>query len=85
MLAMDCERQGMVPAFSKSCCNLMQGWKKKLGPAGNYEVDIMPEFENLTGDIISRAAFGSSYEGGKVFEPQKEQAALVLAASLAIY
>ncbi|XP_034682530.1 cytochrome P450 CYP72A219-like [Vitis riparia] len=77
---------GMVPAFSMSCCNLIERWKNWVGPQGTYELDVMPEFQNVTGDVISRAAFGSSYEEGKkVFELQKEQAVLVIEASRAIY
>lgn len=86
IVLMGCEKQGMVPAFSMSCCNLIERWKNWVGPQGTYELDVMPEFQNVTGDVISRAAFGSSYEEGKkVFELQKEQAVLVIEASRAIY
>nr|UNP59808.1 schizocycline synthase [Camptotheca acuminata] len=77
--------QGMVPAFSTSCCNLIDRWKK-LVTHGSHEMDIMPEFQNFSGDVIARTAFGSSYEEGKkIFELQKEQAVLVIEASQSIY
>ncbi|KAL6348765.1 hypothetical protein AAG906_033421 [Vitis piasezkii] len=71
--------KGMKPAFSTSCQNLIERWKNLVGPQGTYELDVMPEFQNLTGDVISRTAFGSSYEEGRrVFELQKEQIVLVM-------
>ena len=46
----------------------------------------MLEFQILTGDVIAKTAFGSSYKDGKkIFELQKEQMALVLEAYYNIY
>ncbi|KAH8508397.1 hypothetical protein H0E87_010498 [Populus deltoides] len=59
----------MLPAFSISCSKMIEQWKKMV----NHEVDVWPELQKLTMDIISRAAFGSNYEEGKrLFELQKE-------------
>ncbi|KAA8518951.1 hypothetical protein F0562_016275 [Nyssa sinensis] len=78
--------QGMVQAFSTSCCNLIDRWKKLVTPHGSHELDITPEFQSFSGDVIARTGFGSSYEEGKkIFELQKEQAVLVIEASQAIY
>nr|XP_027079810.1 cytochrome P450 CYP72A219-like [Coffea arabica] len=78
--------QGMVPEFLASCCNLIDRWTMLLASDGRSEIDISPELQSLSADVISRAAFGSSYiEGKKIFELQKEQAVLVLEAFQALY
>lgn len=76
----------MVPAFQISCIGLEERWEKLVSTKGCYELDIWPEFQNLTGDVISRSAFGSSFEEGKrIFELQKEQAVLVMEAARSLY
>ncbi|KAI3857138.1 hypothetical protein MKW98_010552 [Papaver atlanticum] len=58
--------KGMMPAFTTSCSELITRWKKLADPMkGSCELDIWPEMETLTSDIISRTAFGSNYEEGK--------------------
>ncbi|KAH9653153.1 cytochrome P450 11 [Citrus sinensis] len=77
--------KGMATAFSSSCIDLINRWKK-LGCSGSCEIDVAPEFNTLAGDVIARTAFGSSYEEGKrIFELQKQQIALVLEAHHAMY
>ncbi|PSS19329.1 Cytochrome P450 CYP72A219 like [Actinidia chinensis var. chinensis] len=78
--------QGMMPAFSTTCCNLVDRLKELASSHGSYELDIAAEFQKFSADVISRTAFGSSYEEGKkIFELQKEQAVLVLEAAQEIY
>ncbi|CAL4962526.1 unnamed protein product [Urochloa decumbens] len=65
----------MLPAFSACCEELVSRWAQSLGPDGSFELDVDPELQILTGDVISRTAFGSSYlEGRKIFQLQTEQA-----------
>ncbi|PON33257.1 Cytochrome P450, E-class, group I [Parasponia andersonii] len=78
--------KGMLPAFSTSCSALIDRWIKLTSFQGSTEVDVGPEFHILTGDVIARTTFGSSYEEGKrIFELQKEQFDLVLEAYNNIY
>ncbi|PWZ29951.1 Cytochrome P450 72A14 [Zea mays] len=69
----------MLPAFSACCQELVSRWAECLGPDGSCELDVWPELQNLTGDVISRTAFGSSYhQGRRIFQLQAEQASLVM-------
>lgn len=72
--------RAMLPAFLNSCDNLVGRWVKLLaGDDARRELDIWPELQSLTKDAISRTAFGSSYEEGRmIFELQREQVELVL-------
>ena len=48
--------------------------------SGEIEVDISKEFRELSADVISHTAFGSSYKLGKeVFQTQHELVALNMA------
>ncbi|CAO2204086.1 unnamed protein product [Urochloa humidicola] len=77
----------MLPAFSTCCTELIDRWESKLaGSNGSYELDIWPEFQNLTGDVISRTAFGSSFmEGRRIFQLQGEQAERLIKAIQYMY
>ncbi|CAL9187139.1 unnamed protein product, partial [Musa hybrid cultivar] len=69
----------MLPAFSACCSDLMNRWEKMAGSEACYELDVWPELQSFSGDVISRTAFGSSYEEGRqIFQLQSEQAELVI-------
>ncbi|KAJ4780787.1 Cytochrome P450 [Rhynchospora pubera] len=64
----------MLPAFSICCSELVDRWENSVGTDESFELDVWPEMQNLTGDVISKAAFGSSYhEGRRIFQLQTEQ------------
>ncbi|CAN6453008.1 unnamed protein product [Victoria cruziana] len=70
--------KGLLPSFSACCSELVQRWEKLISPQGSCELDVWKEFQDHTGDVISRTAFGSNSEDGRqIFQMQKEQAELV--------
>ncbi|XP_062087228.1 cytochrome P450 72A397-like isoform X1 [Humulus lupulus] len=78
----------MVPAFYLSCSEMLKKWGQLMDGSAKEccEVDVWPYLENLTGDVISRTAFGSSYEEARsLFQLQKEQAQLVVKAMQSVY
>lgn len=69
----------MVPAMVATCGEFVERWKNLATAEGCCEVDIWPEFQNLTADVISRTAFASNYkEGTQIFKLQKELVELVI-------
>lgn len=66
----------MVPAMVLSCSSMIQEWEAMVSGSdkGWCEIDVWPYLEDLTGDVISRTAFGSSHEEGtRIFQLQKEK------------
>ncbi|KAJ9554675.1 hypothetical protein OSB04_018720 [Centaurea solstitialis] len=76
----------MVPAFYMSCSDMIHKWEEIVAKETSCEVDVWPYLQTLTADVISRTAFGSSFEEGrKIFELQRELGALVMKAAVSIY
>ncbi|MED6121611.1 hypothetical protein PIB30_031828 [Stylosanthes scabra] len=76
----------MMPAFLKSCTDMINKWQGMLSSDGSCEIDVWPFLQALTSDVISRSAFGSSYEEGiRIFDLQKEQAQLAMKLMMKIY
>ncbi|KAF7075423.1 hypothetical protein CFC21_080205 [Triticum aestivum] len=69
----------MLPAFAACSTELVCRWEGLAAGDAPCEVDVWPEMQSLTGDVISRAAFGSSYlEGRRIFQLQREQIELAM-------
>lgn len=76
----------MVPAIYVSCEEMITKWEEGLKKESSCEVDVWPYLQTLSSDVISRTAFGSSFEEGKrIFELQRELAELVIHAIQSIY
>ncbi|XP_055822482.1 cytochrome P450 CYP72A219-like isoform X3 [Solanum dulcamara] len=76
----------MLPAFYQTCSEMLSKWEEIVPKETSVEFDVWPHFQLMTGEVISRTAFGSSYEEGRiVFELQKEQAEHVMEQVFSIY
>lgn len=71
--------QNMAPAFYHCCSEVVCQWEKLFtNKESSIEVDVWPWLVNMTADVISHTAFGSSYkEGQGIFQLQGELAQLV--------
>ncbi|XP_028796131.1 cytochrome P450 72A68-like [Neltuma alba] len=69
----------LIPITCQSCNEMINKWENMLSPTdGTCEVDVLPWLKGLTKEVISRAAFGSSYEEGRqIFDILSEQTELV--------
>ncbi|KAD2393385.1 hypothetical protein E3N88_40362 [Mikania micrantha] len=76
----------MIPAFYASCSEMIDKWEKLLTQESVSEVDVWHYLLTFSSDVISRTAFGSSFEEGrKIFELQREQGELTMKATNSVY
>ncbi|KDP32358.1 hypothetical protein JCGZ_13283 [Jatropha curcas] len=68
----------LVPVVANSVIEMLEQWSK-MSKSNEVEIEVSEWFQTLTEDVITRTAFGSSYEDGKaIFRLQAQQ--MVLAA-----
>lgn len=61
---------------AQSVIQMLEKWVA-MSDSGEVEVEVSEWFQTLTEDIITRTAFGSSYEDGKaIFRLQAQQMVL---------
>ncbi|KAH9779529.1 cytochrome P450 72A15 [Citrus sinensis] len=76
----------MLPTIHKSCNDMLRKWEISVSKDESCELDVWPHIQTLTADVISRTAFGSSFEEGrKIFAVLREQINLLIQASFFAY
>ncbi|KAJ4725157.1 Cytochrome P450 [Melia azedarach] len=59
----------LLPEMHTSCKDMVNKWKDLLSNKESVEIDVWADIQVMTADVISRTAFGSSFEDGKkIFE-----------------
>ncbi|KAL1118537.1 hypothetical protein V6Z11_D01G042300 [Gossypium hirsutum] len=78
--------KNMLPAFYQSCSDMLSKWEKMVCTEGYSELDVWPYLVDLTRDVISRSAFGSSFEEGKrIFQLLEDQLVLTIKLIQTVY
>uniref|UniRef100_A0A7N0VE30 Cytochrome P450 n=2 Tax=Kalanchoe fedtschenkoi TaxID=63787 RepID=A0A7N0VE30_KALFE len=78
--------KNMVPAFNLCTSEMLSKWETLFSEDGSCELDVWPDLQDLARDVISRTAFGSSFEEGRrIFELQKEIVSILVQIAVLFY